>query len=295
MESVFSHVAEIIVVDGDSTDGTADILRSFSASRSNASSIFMDEGLYEGWNSAVKKSTQPWVYFSTIGDWISLDGLTNLLGISKRLDSDVTISPPRIVVGEGRLTSDLKWPIHHFVDSLQGNSPLLLESDDLIPWVVGLLPSSLIGSSASNLYRADILKKYPFPLGFAKAGDTAWMVEVACHVRCAILPDEVADFFLEVNNTGETPSQKWALIKKLQEYALNSLRNKTAPLDFRAMGWVKAHFDNQDVPWNWLSSLADLPAQYEEILQYNKLLREELSKTFPEKLMGFIKRRILQR
>jgi glycosyltransferase involved in cell wall biosynthesis len=294
MEPVFSQVAEIITVDGDSTDGTSEILREFCAKRVNATSIFMEEGLYNGWNSAVYKSTQKWVYFSTIGDWISLDGLLNLLEIAQWLESDVTISPPRIVEGRGRVVSNFKWPIHHFVDSLEDNGPLLLDSDALLPWVVGLLPSSFLGSSASNLYRGEFLKKHPFPVGFGHAGDTAWMLEVARHVRCGIFPEEVADFYLQEKKSDKNPAQKWALIKKLQDHALISLGNINDPLDSRTMGWLKAHFENQAAPWNWLASLADLPAQYEEILQYNKLMSEELSRTFPEKLMRFIKRRTLQ-
>ena len=110
-------------------------------------------------------------------------------------------------------------------------------------------------------------------MGFAQAGDTAWLVDICCHIRCAIFPEEVADFYWQEKKSDKNPADKWGLIKKLQDRAMrNTGINKTP----HELALLKAHFENQAAPWSWLASLSDLPEKYEEILHYNKLMREEL-------------------
>jgi hypothetical protein len=52
----------------------------------------------------------------------------------------------------------------------------------------------ILGSSASNLYRADVLKRFPFRTGFGTAGDLAWGLEHAGETRFAIVPRSSSTF-----------------------------------------------------------------------------------------------------
>jgi hypothetical protein len=63
-----------------------------------------------------------------------------------------------------------------------------------IPGLVWLLyfifymPSSLLCSSASNLYRTSLLQKHPFPVDYGHAGDSAWSLQMSLKARWVIDP-----------------------------------------------------------------------------------------------------------
>ena len=80
MGPVLDCAAEVIGVDGSSDDGTGEILNNFLMQRDGTKFLSLPPGLYQGWNAAVAEANQPWVYFSTIGDFIELDGLRELIG-----------------------------------------------------------------------------------------------------------------------------------------------------------------------------------------------------------------------
>jgi hypothetical protein len=58
------------------------------------------------------------------------------------------------------------------------------------------LPEAVLGSSASNLYRTDALRRYPFPTRFGHCGDTGWGLAHAFDLRFAAMPAVVSEFLL---------------------------------------------------------------------------------------------------
>jgi len=107
---VLPHVAQIVVVDS-SEDGTLDYLRS-RIDLPTAEFHPRPRGLYESWNFGVRQATAEFVYFSTIGDTITLAGLEHLLEVAVRHAADMTISPPEMFDDKGEPLPDRRWPIH---------------------------------------------------------------------------------------------------------------------------------------------------------------------------------------
>lgn len=141
-------------------------------------------GLYAAWNCAIEKARSDYCYFSTVGDAISRDGLQHLRQMAIDFSADVVISPPELLSGEEPANGS--WPIHHFVRELP--QPRLLTPDEKILWFAGLLPQSLLGSSAANLYSTTLLKKFPFPTDCGHAGDVAWACSWPEETRVVVTP-----------------------------------------------------------------------------------------------------------
>ncbi|WP_169054268.1 glycosyltransferase [Nitratireductor sp. XY-223] len=186
------HVERVVVVDSHSEDGTWDYLKSNLAG-DNIGFLQHPPGLYESWNFGVSQSRSPFTYFSTVGDTISLDGLTALYETAVSLDCDVVISPPRMKTDDGE-PAEHSWPIHRIIDQYDIRTPLRLTTESATYFATRYLPSSILGSSASNLYRTDCLKEWPFPSEFGHIGDVAWGALYATHVSFGIYPETVAEF-----------------------------------------------------------------------------------------------------
>ena len=70
---------EIIVIDGDSDDGTVDILNENSARISYWISE-VDIGIYDAWNKALKQSSGDWIMFLGAGDCLKFNALDHYIG-----------------------------------------------------------------------------------------------------------------------------------------------------------------------------------------------------------------------
>jgi len=205
---------EIIVVDSRSTDGTLDIIRT-RLQHPNLRIIERDRGLYESWNEGIAATTGDWVYISTAGDTIERDHLLHLLDLGERAAADVVISPPRFVGVSGLPVSSLGWPPEKVVGRFCPDVPFVLSKNAAITLSYLFCPSSLLGSSASNLYRGPHLRGRPFPTKFLGAGDTAWIIRHAGETRVCITPAFGSTFCVHDKPSATTAEQHKDLILSL--------------------------------------------------------------------------------
>jgi len=106
---------------------------------------------------------------------------------------DVLISPPRMV-NEFNQPIEKKWPIHRIQEVFSENCVTVPSADQLLILSTFSIPESIIGSSASNLYKSNILKKLPFPENFGMIGDVIWALENLPLLRVCICGNHFATF-----------------------------------------------------------------------------------------------------
>jgi glycosyltransferase involved in cell wall biosynthesis len=186
---------EVIVVDSDSTDGTPELLR---AGIRHPSVRFLRHppGLYASWNFGIKHVRSTYTYVATMGDTITPTGLARLVETAERFGSDVVISPPRFVPLPGHPDVDWTWPVHRLIEWGQHAEPQALSGALAFLLTALKLPSGILGSSASNLYRTSTLQARPFPVDYGKGSDTAWALQHGLDVKWALLPTAVAEFLV---------------------------------------------------------------------------------------------------
>jgi glycosyltransferase involved in cell wall biosynthesis len=192
------YVAEIIAIDSSSTDGTWEVLHE-RLTPLGAKLISTGPGLYQAWNHGVSQATQPFIYFSTIGDIISRDDIYKIHEIISSKSLDLIIAPPRMINESGKEEKSTKWPIHYIANRLPDNTILLLDQKEKILLASAFLPESIIGSSASNIYRSDILKLNPFPVEFGHQGDVAWAIRNIPNIKTGIYTSIIGNFCLDGN------------------------------------------------------------------------------------------------
>lgn len=185
-------VEEVIVIDSHSTDGTVEYLRA-NLLHSDVQFLVHPPGLYESWNSAINEASAAFIYVSTIGDTISRGGIEGLYRTLESFSADLVISPPRILEAD-LTTSQKQWPIHRLLKKTGREQPFVLEADMALAWHALSFPYTLVGSSASNLYRSSILKSKKFPLNYGRRGDTAWAIEYLCEFQWVVDPTSYATF-----------------------------------------------------------------------------------------------------
>lgn len=92
MESFFSQTweeKEYIVIDGGSTDGTADIIREY-ANRLAYWCSEPDKGIYDAMNKGVEKSSGEWINFLNCGDYyVNTNALQHVMESEHEADADV--------------------------------------------------------------------------------------------------------------------------------------------------------------------------------------------------------------
>ena len=183
---------EVVVVDSESTDGTVEFLQS-ELRHPNVRFLSHPPGLYQSWNFGIRHLNTEFAYISTAGDAITREGIQSLVSAAQSLQCDVVISKPEILNLEGQ-QADLVWPIDDIISSLRVSSPRKLSRVEALvfAWVHGT--DALTGSCASDLFRSESLKRFPFPTEFGGAGDGAWGVMHAAQVAWAVVPGRVSRF-----------------------------------------------------------------------------------------------------
>lgn len=206
-------VEEIIAVDSQSSDGTFELILK-ELNQYKAKIISTGPGLYAAWNLGVSYATQPYVYFSTIGDIITLQGLLKLVGWADECDLDVVISSPRIINEDGSENDQVKWPIHFLNRSSSREDGLHLPIREERYLLSNLFfPESIIGSSASNLYRTKLLQESPFPETVGTEGDVIWAAKNITNSNIGISADQLATFKWD----GDRSKSYWYLANKIDQ------------------------------------------------------------------------------
>lgn len=194
--SLYARCAEIIHCDSHSKDETKSHLASILGTDARLRQLDHPPGLYESWNFAIQQCTQPFIYFSTVGDEMDPDGMQKLLDLAVQTEADVVISPPRFIEENGEKNEGLLWPIHHLIRTHGLKTAGVVSNDLLYAEAVLHAPDGILGSSHSCLYRTSFLKPRPFPLGFHGSCDAVWALRNLPSARCALLPTPVSTFLL---------------------------------------------------------------------------------------------------
>jgi glycosyltransferase involved in cell wall biosynthesis len=187
-------VAQVVVIDSFSEDGTLDYLR---AELTHPNALFLSHppGLYESWNHAVTALETDFFFVATLGDSLTPAGLERLHATARRFDADVVVSPPKLVDAAGRV-HDKAWPLHRFIAGRGIGEACLIDGWDWLAWGLIDLPATLIGSSASNLYRTAFMQARPFPLDCGRMGDSGWALRHAFDARFAVDPQVESSFWV---------------------------------------------------------------------------------------------------
>jgi hypothetical protein len=198
-----SLAQQVIVVDSESTDGTVDFLRA-NLKHPNTAFLTHPPGLYESWNFAIAQLKTDFTYISTIADTITRAGLEHL--VQHIQSADVIISPPAFRDEQNQPLPDLRWPIHDLIADLKITAPQALDKWTAFFFAachsLGESVSSILGSSASNLYRTAALQKHPFPCEWGTAGDTAWSVANIFNVQWKVSPIVCSTFVFHAKTNG---------------------------------------------------------------------------------------------
>ena len=213
---------EIIVVDSESSDGTVNFLKD---NLRHSSIRFFNHpvGLYESWNFAIQQIKTEYTYIATVGDRIPLKSIKRLHTEALQTDADLIISPPTLYSTKGE-ASDANWPINQYLN--QSNTPHnhRITPDEVMLWNVISLPGTLMGSSASNIYRTSALVNCPFPTNCGHAGDSAWALKNSAHLSWHIIPDLDSEF-LKHGSGKKTRDTSHRKRKELYELAHSTLEN----------------------------------------------------------------------
>lgn len=209
-------VREIIAVDSESSDGTYEYLEETLACY-DAKIITVGPGLYAAWNKGVSLATQPYVYFSTVGEIISLEGLKKLYTQASRANTDVIISPPAMVSDNGT-SCEKRWPIHDVTDHMSARlgDCYVPDRGETILLFAGSLPETILGSSASNLYRTIYLQTNPFPTDVGSEGDVFWGIRNMSTIKIALLLDCFSSFLWD-GDRRKSYQYLYALARKLND------------------------------------------------------------------------------
>lgn len=187
------HVEEIIVVDSHSEDRSVEIIESLIG---HLPLVILQHpnGLYTCWNYGVSYAKGDYVYFSTVGDTITLAGLRSLYESAEKFCADLVISPPLLVGESEDSLVESTWPIHDIIKQLNIEKPRVISPRVLYDFVLIFLERAVLGSSASNLYRRDVLMRHPFSDNFHSSGDSGWIIENNFSLKTVISPEEVSTF-----------------------------------------------------------------------------------------------------
>jgi glycosyltransferase involved in cell wall biosynthesis len=187
---------EIIVVDSNSTDGTLEILKT-RISHANLRIYQRPRGLYQAWNYGIEQIQSKYTYISTVGDSITAFGIDHLLKVAETYDADVVVSSPELINEDGaKILKKRSFAIENHLKKIQATGPRLLKSIECLDFIVSCFPNAILGSSASNLYRTEVLKKQPFPTSYGTAGDGAWGMAHGLNHRIAVTPGRFSTFLV---------------------------------------------------------------------------------------------------
>jgi len=219
--------AEIVVVDSFSSDGTGDYLQQH-LNHPNLSFLRHPPGLYPSWNFGIRQLKTKYAYIATAGDTVSRQGVLHLLNSAESLDATVIISKPVFMADETHPGADIRWPIDDLIETLEMTEPRIVSWLEVLLFTAIHLDGTLLGSSASNLYRTDLLKEFPFPADFGKAGDGAWAAMHFADGKWAVTPEKISTFLCHADWTAAAERQNWKTSTRLDKVLRDAVETAAA-------------------------------------------------------------------
>ena len=210
--------AEVVVVDSFSSDGTVEYLRNH-LRHPKARFLTHPPGLYASWNHGITQISAKYVYISTIGDLITRAGLQRLLETGEALGCDVVLSKPRFRAPDGQPLPDIDWPIDEIIRALHITRPRRLHKLEAVLFAMTNLTAALTGSCASDMFRTEVLQRYPFPSDFGTIGDGPWGLRHAADLVWAVLPERFSSFLKHPSNASEAEKSSYAQASRLDQVA----------------------------------------------------------------------------
>lgn len=222
----WAHLVDKVIVVDSSKDDTPDILRDRPPHPCTEIHT-VSPGLYQAWNHGAALAESEFVYYSTVGDMIEAADLEMLIEGIKEHAADVLIAPPRLITDSHiGATSPSAWPIHHLAKAIMSREQKFAV---VSPECLGLLccvlaPISLIGSSASNIYRTSFLKENPWPLDFGHAGDAGWLCRNYLRARVVLCASTAGSFRFHHKPDPDAATTHAALATKMREATFSTLQ-----------------------------------------------------------------------
>jgi glycosyltransferase involved in cell wall biosynthesis len=236
------RVQQITVVDSFSNDGTVEFVRA-ELHHPNLRILQTPPGLYASWNHGIERNTAEFTYVSTIRDTISADGLEHMVRIARKLAADVVISPPVLTDESGRRLPEKKWPVHEIIEACAIQQPILLPRPLAFLLATFYIPECIHGSSASNLYRTQVLRQFPFPTDFGGIGDTAWGVRYSLKTSTAVTPETFSRFVFHRTYGWASEAERDRALRRLLDLARQAISEGSGPQfgdGFANMGHVSS-------------------------------------------------------
>lgn|GEM_PF-4626016 len=140
----------------------------------------------------------------------------------EKFHADVVISAPFFIGSDGQ-PSDFKWPIHEFLEISGLQEAMVIPAKIWMLFTFFHLPSSLLSSSAGNLYRTRFLQTHPFPSTYGHAGDSMWALEMGMKTRWVIDP-KVKSYFWLHEDAADKERLNVSLVKKIRETSSQNFR-----------------------------------------------------------------------
>ncbi len=221
LKALAPRVAEILVVDSESDDGTPAYIEQH-VDHQALRQLSHPPGLYPSWNHGIANVRAPYTYISTVGDLITPEGLAHLFDVIERFEADVVVSPPEFQTAPGAEPSSEPWPVVEICRWLQVDEPQSLPNH-LAYWLaLFYMPQAVLGSAASNLFRTSFLQSAPFPSDCGAAGDTAWTLAHGLRATFALTSRECATYLYQPGSamTRNPPSGLMRTLRMIAEAAL---------------------------------------------------------------------------
>jgi len=270
-------VEQVVVVDS-STDGSLDFLRERLVA-TNVEFYSVRPGLYQAWNFGIEQARGEFCYFSTVGDTISSEGLAHLVDLATQHSLDLVLSPPQMVEADGA-PATMRWPIHEFADSLDADF-VLPDRAETLRWLTAFLPFTILGSSASNLYRTEFLKANPFPTEFSHNGDAALGAKIAPFVKMGITRQTCSRFVTHGPGRAISAAEQAVTAKKFLAL-LEEVSQISSPEGATALAMSRSLLEHKITLLEWIAGLEPLAGVVKEQIGYieilegqNATLREE--------------------
>jgi len=233
--------AEVVVVDSHSTDGTLDYLR---ANLVHPGLRFTSHppGLYASWNHGIAQIRSRYVSIATTGDTITRHGIGQLVEAADSLGCDVVISKPDFRDQADQPLPDITWPIDDIIETLGLTQPRKLHPLEAVIFAAIHTNGALTSSSASGLFRTEVMQRHPFPTDFGTAGDAAWGVQHAAELRWGVIPGKFSTFLVHPTNASADEKKSFTGARRMdtviREAAQTWCRNGTINEDDLALiGW----------------------------------------------------------